>query len=476
MTYPTFLRIPLNEWKRKAVHMGCFGFAFLLPYITPTQAVLGAIAAFCFNAFLLPKLIPSIMRPDENGKPMGLLEVILYPAAVLATIVAFNCDPGYYGEWWILVFIGWFSLAILDALIGIFCKIFAKSLALPWNPRKPMLGVMVGLLTSIVSFILIMYFYSASQNYWPRNNSELVYSVIYISVLLCCCAVAETIWFGIADNLMVPFCVSIYFITVRASPNLYNSIRSGFYHGHWMERNENIVFFLLPLVFSLAAYLINKITVGGAILGFIIAEMLILTDAGLFLFLLGFFILGVGATRYGMSKKIITGVAEMRGGARGPAEIFGAAGMAAWLIPKWWLWCTDLHYRGCDGHEFLIIISPLIAKTMDTVSSEIGKAVGGKTISLMNFRLVPPGTAGAVSLAGTLWGLAAAALLAALIFPLHWGGFAQWGILIAIAVAANLFESYWGAWAAPRGLDDGPHTNFLMTLFAAVLAWFVWGR
>ena len=124
----------------------------------------------------------------------------------------------------------------------------------------------------------------------------------------------------------------------------------------------------------------------------------------------------------------------------------------------------------------LVIIAPLIAKTMDTVSSEIGKAVGGKTISLRNFKLVPPGTEGAVSLAGTLAGIAAAALLAALILPLHWGGLMEVAALVGIAILANLFESYWGSWAEPRGMSDGPHTNFLMTLVAATLAWLLWLR
>ena len=46
--------------------------------------------------------------------------------------------------------------------------------------------------------------------------------------------------------------------------------------------------------------------------------------------------------------------------------------------------------------------------------------------------------------------------------------------LVAIALAANVFESLWGEWASRRGIEDGPQTNFLMTLLAAILAWTCW--
>jgi uncharacterized membrane protein len=69
--------------------------------------------------------------------------------------------------------------------------------------------------------------------------------------------------------------------------------------------------------------------------------------------------------------------------------------------------------------------------------------------------------------------LAAAAVPALAVIPLGWGNLQVSILLLGIALAANVFESYWGEWAAHRGMDDGPHTNFLMTLFAALAAWIV---
>jgi uncharacterized protein (TIGR00297 family) len=472
MPDPTFLRIPLNEWKRKAVHMGCFGFAFLLPYITPTQAVLGAIGAFCFNAFLLPRLMPSILRPDENGKSTGWLEVILYPAAVLAIILTLFSEKSNYRG----VIVIWFVLAIFDGVMGIFHCVFKNSSSVPWNRRKSIWALPVGaLFVTVIADVLLVYLLNVRSgiveyHFVDAFKDMTSNMILFLFILLL--SLVESIWFGIADNLFLPFITTAFAcLWLRVDDLLDPPSYTGSPPNWWIILG-------VPAIFSLSALAIRKITRGGAILGFLIAVMLTLVRPSLFLFLLGFFILGVAATQFGYGRKRARGIAEDRGGARGAAEIFGSAGVTAWMTAMVLSAMSDsnLYKPFAVPSILLIIISPLIAKTMDTVSSEIGKAVGGKTISLMNFRLVPPGTAGAVSLAGTFWGLAAAALLAALIFPLHWGGFTQWGILIGIAVAANLFESYWGAWASPRGLDDGPHTNFLMTLFAAVLAWFVWGR
>ena len=204
-------------------------------------------------------------------------------------------------------------------------------------------------------------------------------------------------------------------------------------------------------------------------LGGLLSLLLILAEPLLFVFMGGFFALGNIATRVGFARKHALGIAEARGGRRGAAEVFGAMGMAAWMTPLVHL--TQSALVADFNRALLVCIAPLAAKTMDTVSSEIGKAVGGKTISLRSFRLVAPGTDGGVSLAGTLCGLAAAALMALAILPLGWGSALDAAALLGIAVLANLFESYWGEYAARRGMDQGPHTNVLMTLAAAVLAW-----
>ncbi len=239
-----------------------------------------------------------------------------------------------------------------------------------------------------------------------------------------------------------------------------------------MGLGPNWALILVPLAFGIAAFTARLLTVSGSILGGLLALVLMLANPWLFAFLGGFFILGNLATRFGLQRKQGLGIAEARGGKRGAAEVFGAMGMAAWMTPLVHL--TRSESEGVAHAALLVCIAPLVAKTMDTVSSEIGKAMTGKTFSPLSLRAVPPGSQGGVSLGGTLWGLVAAVALGLPILLLGWGNWVDVLILIGIALIANLFESYWGEWAAPRGMDQGAHTNVLMTMVAAILAWIAW--
>jgi uncharacterized protein (TIGR00297 family) len=351
-------------------------------------------------------------------------------------------------------------LAIGDGLLGISQRIFVNGPKLPWNSRKSWLGAFVGVLLSGSALALAGEWWDYRAGFAGEfANTRLALTVIMVFVCF-----VESMWFGIVDNLTIPF-FSISFLAVILSVGNKEHIAA------WV--------FFVPIVFSAGAIALKKVTPSGGVFGWWIAIALMYFSPPLFLFLLGFFVFGVLSTRYKLREKQGSGIAETRGGQRGVAEIFGSTAVMV-LVSAQVVLSQGYEDLPLEMHRIpvsrvlLLAIAPLIAKTMDTVSSEMGKAIGGTTISLRSFKVVPPGTDGGVSFAGTLWGLAAAALLAALILPLHWGGAKEVGILVAIAILANLFESYWAAWAGPRGVDDGPHTNFMMTLFAATLAWFWW--
>jgi uncharacterized protein (TIGR00297 family) len=106
----------------------------------------------------------------------------------------------------------------------------------------------------------------------------------------------------------------------------------------------------------------------------------------------------------------------------------------------------------------------------DTVSSEIGQLWGRRTFLITTLRPVPPGTEGAVSLEGTLAGLAAAALVAVLGAVL---GLFGPGAVLLVTVAAfvgTTLESLAGATLERRGLLDNEAINFLNTLVGALTA------
>lgn len=448
--------ISRSELLRKLAHIAAFWPALLLPWLSPLQAVGIALLLIILNMFVLPKMAPLLYRSHEPGK--GQLEIILYPFALLATIVAF----GFSSTWYLSVIAIWFGLAIGDAVMGFACRLFATNPKLPWNDRKSILGVVIGaialgLIAYGVGFILEKYWF---QNY-PSPLRFHLSSWFILAVVVC--ALAETIWFGIADNLVIPFSLTI-FLSLFPNPLFLTSIS-------YTNQPHLLLWLALPFLFAVASYLLRLLTLGGAALGGGIALILILAHPALFFFMCGFFLLGNIATRIGFKAKLSKGIAESRGGQRGAAQVFGAMGIAAWITPLVYLTPNILvHYR----HALLVCLAPLITKTMDTVSSEIGKAFGGRTYSLQTFKLVAPGTEGAVSLLGTGAGVTSALLLGLFVLPLVWGGIGDVAALIVIAVAGNLFESWWKIWSSRQGIEAGAHTNVLMTLISAVLAWLWW--
>ena len=433
-------RLTWAETRRKAAHMAAFWPALFLPWMSPLQALGVTFALLLMNVFVLPWAARGLYRAEESG--MGALEIVLYPAALMACVIAFG-RPGK-PAWYLPAGAAWFALAFVDACLGLACRLLPGGPALPWNPRKPAAAVLLGTALSLLPAFALAHW--ALPPLSPGG-----WAAVALLVLVAACA--ETAWFGVADNLAIPFFLSVL-IPLFPNPLLAGGRLPS---PDWL--------WAVPVAFGALAYAGRLLTLGGAVLGAIMAFLLIFADPRLFLFLGGFFALGNLATRFGSARKRALGIAEARGGRRGAAEVFGAMGVAAWMTPL---------ARDGNAAGLLVCIAPLIAKTMDTVSSEMGKAVGGRTVSLRTFRAVAPGTEGGVSLAGTLCGLAAAGAMAAAAMPLGWGGPADALALAAIAVLANVFESLWGEWAVRRGMDQGPHTNVLMTLAAAVPAWLLW--
>ena len=454
-------RLTWAEALRKAAHVAALWPALLLPWLSPMQALGVTVLLLLMNLFILPWAARGLYRPGAEG--MGALEIILYPAALSACVAANGLAGTFAGArpWYLPVAAAWFALAVIDACIGVGCRIARSGPALPWNARKPVAGVLLGaaLAAGPAWFLARWAIPAEAAGSIPGGLAGLAF--VFAAAVL-----AETAWFGVADNLVIPFVVCALLPLV---PNPLCPVPAASMGGAAGFTPANL---LLPLGFGVLSGAARLLTPGGAMLGAILAWLLMRADPWLFAFLGGFFLLGNLATRYGFARKQAQGIAEARGGRRGAAEVFGAMGLAAWMTPLVHLARASGEGAALHG-ALLIAVAPLVAKTMDTVSSEIGKAAGGVTVSLRRLARVPPGSEGGMSLAGTLAGLTAAAALAAGVVPLGWGSWAQVSILLAIALAANIFESLWGEYAAKRGLDQGPHTNVLMTLVAAVLGWLV---
>ena len=175
------------------------------------------------------------------------------------------------------------------------------------------------------------------------------------------------------------------------------------------------------------------------------------------------FLLALVTTRLGYSRKQILGTAERRSG-RDAWQILANLGVAAT--------CGLLSTIGPQREIWLMgTVAALAEAAADTASSEAGQAAADAPYLITTWEQVPVGTNGAISLPGTLAGVAAASLVSLVCGS---AGLLRQPSGIAMAVGAGILgmfaDSYLGAlWERRRRLTNN-QVNFLSTAVAAALA------
>ena len=212
-------------------------------------------------------------------------------------------------------------------------------------------------------------------------------------------------------------------------------------------------------VFAAAAWLLRGVTLSGALAGAGIAFLLYLTGGpAAFLTLLSVFLLSLAATRFGYGRKRLLGVAEQRHGrtaAQVVANLFAAS-----------LFSLFAGLPGCVAAS----VAALAEAAADTVSSEIGQAVGKDPVLITTFKPVAIGADGGISLPGTAAGLVAA--LAVSVMAVKSGWLPSHHLLLATGAGffGMLLDSVLGATLERRGRMNNDAVNFGGTAVAALLA------
>ncbi len=221
---------------------------------------------------------------------------------------------------------------------------------------------------------------------------------------------------------------------------------------------------VVAIGFAVIARTLGAVTDGGALMGVLVAFVLMLA-AGVagFVPLLTVFVITVLATRLGYARKQQLGMAE-RGPGRSASQVLanlGATTLCALpviCVPR----LTGILLPGA--------IAALAEAAADTASSEIGQATARAAYMITDFREAPIGTNGAISVVGTLAGCVAACLVAwvsAFFQVVSW----NWTPLIALAgIAGMFFDSVLGATWENSGKMGNDAVNFVSTVFAADLA------
>jgi uncharacterized protein (TIGR00297 family) len=179
-----------------------------------------------------------------------------------------------------------------------------------------------------------------------------------------------------------------------------------------------------------------------------------------------YLLLGSLVTRLGLRRKQELGLAEGRGGRRGPENVWGSAATGA---------CLAVVSQAPWAPVALLLIgfcASFSAKLADTCGSEIGKRWGRHTVLVTTLRPVPPGTEGAISLEGSLASLVGSAVMA--LVALRLGllpGAGPWLLVTLVGLLATLIESLIGATLQGRiSWLSNELVNGLQTLIAALVA------
>jgi uncharacterized membrane protein len=250
--------------------------------------------------------------------------------------------------------------------------------------------------------------------------------------------------------------------------------------------------------FGLLVWLLHAATPLAALTGFLLTSCLYVAtveqpNGGWFhtamLPGLALFVLAFAATRFRRGQKEQVGLAESRRG-RGASQVaanMGIAALVALTLPSYALKAGGPTYVEAGiqiGGHFLIVfpgfltasIAALAEAAADTVSSEIGQAIGATPFMITDGRRVPPGTDGAITPAGTTAGCVAAAIVVLAAVSTLRLDLRQAAVAWAAAIAGLFADSFIGATLERRGWLNNDAVNFISTAIAALLALILWWR
>lgn len=433
-----------SETSRQIVHIAMGACALLLRWLPWWQAVLLATGALAFNLLVLPRIAAQLYRPGDRER--GLHGIVFYPLAIVILLLIFPARPD-------IVAAAWGILAAGDGLATLAGRAIGGR-RWPWNREKTMSGTAAFVAGGAAAGIFLAW--------WCRPAvvppPSLLFSIAAPVAAAIVAGLVETLPARLDDNLSVAAAsaATLWVASLVAIERLPDAATLAAARMHAAVALNAVVAF--------AGYRASTVTVAGAVAGALIGLAIYLSTGWQgWLLLLVTFIAAAAASRLGLTRKVLLGIAEERGGRRGPGNAIANTGVAAIA--------SAVALAGADPPlAQLAFVTALVAGGSDTIASEIGKAWGRQTWSVTSLRRVQPGTSGAMSLEGTVAGIAGAAALGLAAIALGVIPPSALWIVVAAATAGSLLESWLGATLEAPGILNNDMLNFINTAAAALAA------
>ncbi len=181
-----------------------------------------------------------------------------------------------------------------------------------------------------------------------------------------------------------------------------------------------------------------------------------------------YLLLGSLVTKIGYKFKNEKGIAEKRGGKRGPENVWGSAATGLFFAIMVKLNFTNLVFYKIG------FAASFAAKLADTFGSEIGKRFGRNTYLITSFRKVERGTEGGISLEGTAASALGAIFMSLIMFILNIISTKYQFLIVAISgFLATISESFIGAKFQDKYKLSNELVNSIQTSISSIIAIFV---
>lgn len=433
------------EVGRQLVHIGVGTIALSLAWLTWPQAAALAVAAIGFNLFVLPRASARVFRAGDLDRPWSS-GIVLYPIAVLGLVLIFR-------ERLDLAAAAWGVLAAGDGAATL-AGTTVPSPRLPWNRDKSLAGLAAFLVCASGAAVGLLAWTSGA----PVTGPLIATGVAAATAA----AFVETLPIRLNDNLSVPAAAAVVLWGATLVDPQVAAARAG------DVALEAAAALAANGTVAQAGLWAGTVTAAGALTGLVIGTVIVLGGGwAAWGVLLATFGIASLCTRLGTATKAAAGIAEDRGGRRGPGNAIANTGLAAWA-------CLIAIGMADPSMAWLACVAALTTAGSDTVASEIGKAYGRTTVLVTSFRRVPRGTTGAVSLEGTAAGILSAAGLAGLG---AWGALVPWAavpVITAAATVASFIEGGLGITLESRGILNNDTLNFVNTAIGAGLTLAAW--
>ncbi len=440
-----------SENARQLVHIGVGAGALLLGVLPWFESTLVASLAVLFNALVLHRVGGAgLFRPDERGCNRLKSGIVLYPATILCLLLLLP-------ERLDIVAGAWGVLAAGDGMATLVGRHLPVR-ALPWNPHKSLGGTL--------SFVLFGGAAAAGLSWWCRATvippAYWWYPLAAGALAAVVAGMVETIPISLDDNITVAGTAAavMWAVSLVSEDLLAAALRD--------TASKLPLAMALNVTVASAGYLARTVSFSGMLAGGLLGTVIFLSTgwAGWGL-LLATFAVATAASRMGLRRKQALGIAEARGGRRGAANAIANTGVAT---------AAGLMGVLTPAHDWALVgfVAALTAGGSDTVASEIGKAWGRRTVLVTTRQRVPPGTPGAMSLEGTIAGLAGASLLAGFAAATGLVGWSALPIIVGGTTAGALLESFLGASYERAGIVNNDVLNFINTATAAYVSATAW--